>query len=211
MNPPGCQSNGPKAKRLSLEQKICRIARRYRARERRLAVKAATVQHRSCPWWTSLAGALALLIVPGCMMSLHATAANPPLDSQIICAADIEQNHLEKAARVPGVNTLAWVGCLATVLMFAGISGGRLLLSAVKAGQVKVWPWYQSARLSLTPALFRWERENRTQSHGTSSNGICRKHVRKQQSVRWLFPLPAGEGQGEGERCHPLHRRLQGF
>jgi hypothetical protein len=55
-------------------------------------------------------------------------------------------------------------------------------------------------RLSLTPALSRWEREKRPQrlletTFVSGSIGSL-KTIR----VKLLFPLPAGEGQGEGER-----------
>ena len=48
-------------------------------------------------------------------------------------------------------------------------------------------------RSSLTPALSRGEREKRS-PRGEGSNALdC------SQWVRLLFPLPPGEGQGEGE------------
>jgi hypothetical protein len=46
------------------------------------------------------------------------------------------------------------------------------------------------------------ERENRSQSHGLSCDCICRMFSRESQSVRLLFSLPGGEGQGEGERYY---------
>jgi len=61
-------------------------------------------------------------------------------------------------------------------------------------------------RFTLTPALSRWERENRIQSHGKTERGVYRTVDRKQTDVHLLFPLPAGEGQGEGERGVDSHR-----
>ena len=53
---------------------------------------------------------------------------------------------------------------------------------------------------SLTPALSRWERENRFQRLGESTTGFCSATRKFYKAVRRLFPLPAGEGKGEGER-----------
>jgi hypothetical protein len=47
-------------------------------------------------------------------------------------------------------------------------------------------------RFPLTPALSPGERGNRRQSVGKT--GVDETFVR----LTWLFPLPAGEGQGEG-------------
>jgi hypothetical protein len=43
------------------------------------------------------------------------------------------------------------------------------------------------------------ERGERLPSHEISCWGICRTFFRELQSIRLLFPLPGGEGQGEGE------------
>jgi hypothetical protein len=48
------------------------------------------------------------------------------------------------------------------------------------------------------PSPLPQERENRLPSHNISSDWISRKSIRKEQSIRLLFPLPGGEGQGEG-------------
>ena len=52
---------------------------------------------------------------------------------------------------------------------------------------------------TLTPALSLRERENRSPAHVMSCD--CEKHgdLTANESRRLLFPLPAGEGQGEGE------------
>jgi len=50
------------------------------------------------------------------------------------------------------------------------------------------------------PSPLLQERENCSPSHNISSDWICRKSIRKEQSIRLLFPLPGGEGQGEGGR-----------
>ncbi len=44
------------------------------------------------------------------------------------------------------------------------------------------------------------ERENRLQPRRISCVWICRAVIRESKDVRLLFPLPGGEGQGEGER-----------
>jgi hypothetical protein len=55
---------------------------------------------------------------------------------------------------------------------------------------------------SLTPALSRWERENRSQLFGKATAVSCSvTHAFYKFSHR-LFLLPAGEGQDEGENVH---------
>jgi hypothetical protein len=49
------------------------------------------------------------------------------------------------------------------------------------------------------------ERENYSPSYEMSCHWICRMVVREEQSARWLFPLPGGEGQGEGGLGFYLH------
>ncbi len=44
------------------------------------------------------------------------------------------------------------------------------------------------------------ERENRTQPRRISCAWICRTLTGESKDVHLLFPLPGGEGQGEGER-----------
>ena len=51
----------------------------------------------------------------------------------------------------------------------------------------------------LTPALSLWERENRSPSHSNTCDWICGADIRKTRRTQSLFPLPQGEGQGEGE------------
>jgi hypothetical protein len=53
-------------------------------------------------------------------------------------------------------------------------------------------------RLALTPALCRWE--NRSRSLDKSDERVCRTVLGKKKDACLLFPLPAGEGKGEGER-----------
>ena len=53
--------------------------------------------------------------------------------------------------------------------------------------------------LSLTPALSRWERENPSRSSLMADTGVRGEISSQSVTVRSLFPLPAGEGQGEGE------------
>jgi hypothetical protein len=45
------------------------------------------------------------------------------------------------------------------------------------------------------------ERENRYQLPGKAMAEFCFKAFAQKKSVQRLFPLPAGEGQGEGEAC----------
>jgi hypothetical protein len=49
------------------------------------------------------------------------------------------------------------------------------------------------------PSPLPQERENRSPSHEISCDWICQMIFRESRSVRLLFPLPGGEGQGEGE------------
>jgi len=56
---------------------------------------------------------------------------------------------------------------------------------------------------SLTPALSRWERENRSQFSGKAMTGFCSTTFAFYKNVQRLFLLPAGEGQDEGERGRP--------
>jgi hypothetical protein len=53
---------------------------------------------------------------------------------------------------------------------------------------------------SLTPALSRWEREKRSQLLGVATTVNCSTAHGLYRLFQRLFPLPAGEGQGEGER-----------
>jgi hypothetical protein len=69
--------------------------------------------------------------------------------------------------------------------------------------------WQVLPLLTLTPALSRWERENRIQSHDKTERGVCRTTAEQLRNVRPLFPLPQGEGQGENSpknsRFEPLN------
>ncbi len=59
--------------------------------------------------------------------------------------------------------------------------------------------------LTLTPALSPGERENRSPSRCATEHGGRSKDSRASQSVRLLFPLPGGEGQGEGGSIARVH------
>jgi hypothetical protein len=58
----------------------------------------------------------------------------------------------------------------------------------------------------LTPALSLGEREIGPPSLGHTRCGICEASIRKTRTWRRLFPLPEGEGQGEGKRQFESHR-----
>ncbi len=62
-----------------------------------------------------------------------------------------------------------------------------------------------------TPAISPGGRENRTQSPGKTGDGNRQDDVGANQSGRLLSPLPAGEGQGEGERNAGQPRSRTGF
>ena len=55
--------------------------------------------------------------------------------------------------------------------------------------------------LPLTPALSLGEREKRSQSNRKSMAAFSRGIHELDEMVRWLFPLPGGESQGEGKHC----------
>lgn len=196
----------PMPKRLSLEQKIRLIARRYRARERRHGHKSENRNCQSRHGWLALTCALAVFAVlvlpmlsraeettktfeqanqsyasghfaeaahgyeaviarqgfsapvlfnlgnawlkagePGRAILSYERAqwfapgdraieTNLRLARQQAGLAVVEQNSLEKAARMLGFNTMAWVGSAGLVLLSAGILGGRLLRSGSKSG-----------------------------------------------------------------------------
>jgi hypothetical protein len=56
------------------------------------------------------------------------------------------------------------------------------------------------------PGLLPKEKENRSPSHAKTCDWICRTGIRKTKDGQWLFLLPGGEGQDEGERSN--HSRL---
>jgi hypothetical protein len=60
----------------------------------------------------------------------------------------------------------------------------------------------------LTPALSRRERENHPPPNREPVSGDCFTRVMQTAGTRRLFPLPQGEGQGEGE-CVNHPERLQ--
>src|SRR5213082_114629 len=57
----------------------------------------------------------------------------------------------------------------------------------------------------LTPALSLRERENPPLAIGTTHCGVCSTHLANNRTCRRLFPLPVGEGQGEGNRLAFQH------
>ena len=59
-------------------------------------------------------------------------------------------------------------------------------------------------KLSLTPTLSRWERENHSPFSEESTTAFSSTDNKFYQRDQNLFPLPAGESQGEGE--HSLKR-----
>ena len=50
----------------------------------------------------------------------------------------------------------------------------------------------------LTPALSLGEREKRSQLFGETTVGCCSKAYEFYEIIQRPFPLPKGEGQGEG-------------
>src|SRR5437867_1683940 len=62
-------------------------------------------------------------------------------------------------------------------------------------------------RPSLTLTLFRWEKENRSPTSVKSGVDDCSMVSGESKKMQLLFPLPAGEGQGEGERSANLTRK----
>ena len=51
-----------------------------------------------------------------------------------------------------------------------------------------------------TPALSLGERENPALAFRTTQRGVCPTNLPNNRTCRRLFPLPVGEGQGEGNR-----------
>ncbi|MCL4785967.1 MAG: efflux RND transporter permease subunit [Verrucomicrobia bacterium] len=64
---------------------------------------------------------------------------------------------------------------------------------------------------TLTPALSLRERESRTPSPGVTGGDKRPEHAGIKASGSLLSPLPAGEGQGEGERTSAQPRSRTGF
>ena len=74
-------------------------------------------------------------------------------------------------------------------------------IEQIMSASIRLWlPACKSVRFSLTPALSRWERENRSQRLGKPIVASGSSDSRKSEASQLLFPLPAGEDQGEGER-----------
>ena len=57
-----------------------------------------------------------------------------------------------------------------------------------------------SALFPLTPALSPWERVKRSQLLSEARAGFCSTTFVIYKNVQRLFPLPEGEGRGEGKR-----------
>ena len=68
-----------------------------------------------------------------------------------------------------------------------------------RVARVKLFLCGVNGSFSLTPALSRWEREKRSQLFGGIDGWILLAVVLFFKIVQRLSPLPAGEGQGEGE------------
>jgi len=64
----------------------------------------------------------------------------------------------------------------------------------------------QFSRLSLTPALSRWERENDLAASRELGRRVWFDSRGNNVKRRQIFPLPAGEGKGEGEWLNGLWR-----
>ena len=66
--------------------------------------------------------------------------------------------------------------------------------------------WLACIFFPLTPALSPGERENRQSALGHTCGRLCQASVRQTRAWRLLFPLPEGEGQGEGKQRRDSHR-----
>ena len=53
----------------------------------------------------------------------------------------------------------------------------------------------------LTPTLSLGERENAPLAFSTTQRGVCPTNFPNNRTCRRLFPLPVGEGQGEGNEA----------
>jgi len=66
---------------------------------------------------------------------------------------------------------------------------------------------HSSAGVSLTPALSRWEREDRSQTTGDPKAAVFRTASRKVDSDYLLSPLRGAMGHGESERWNCLQQK----
>jgi len=75
----------------------------------------------------------------------------------------------------------------------------RVEILADSAARSEVVVAWKGDVFSLTPALSRWEREKRPQSPGITDAASSPDNSQPAERSQLLFPLPGGEGQGEGK------------
>jgi hypothetical protein len=102
----------------------------------------------------------------------------------------MEQNSLEKAARMLGFNTLAWVGSAGLVLLCAGIVGGRLLHSGARMG-ARVLTSVGAVVLAVVLANLAWRWPDLDRAVVLAANTPAR--IAPADAAGVSFNLPAGE------------------
>ena len=68
------------------------------------------------------------------------------------------------------------------------------------SGEVPMLVRTAHAAFPLTPALSIGEKENPPLPFSTTKRGVCPMNLANNRTCRRLFPLPVGEGKGEGNR-----------